>query len=384
MLNEDSPRETLIRLTRLAQRQESARRWLEQAFEGRLDQLALPALDVAVETGDPVGRALARQVEESCPFDLAVEIMGRCLEREYRRSVPLRELALAATEKVRAGFLDTVEPQENRREIAGLAENRSHWLGSLGRQEKALEASREAVALYRRLTGEQPGEYRAELARSLGGLGQRLDQLGRWEEAHEAFAEAVDLCRRLAGERRDDFRPDLAHSLANLALALRSLERREKSLAANREAVEIYRQLARERPAAFRPDLARILGNLAVALDRVGRHEEALDREAVELYRGLARDRPEACEPLYALGLHNLGERLLALDRPEEALESSEKAVRLLLPHCRRHPAAFGHWLAEMEQLSQKIVATAGIARDPKVANQVAEAISRSRAEEPM
>ena len=113
----DAGYQTLTRLTRLAQRQENADRGLVQTFRGRLAQLAEPALDVAVETGDPMGRVLAGKIEKSCPSELALELMTRSHQPEYRRSVPLRETALAVTQKARETLAEILasEPEEVRR-----------------------------------------------------------------------------------------------------------------------------------------------------------------------------------------------------------------------------------------------------------------------------
>jgi hypothetical protein len=49
---------------RLAARRPEQASLLEEALRGRLEHLAEVALDVAVETGDPMGQVLARQVED--------------------------------------------------------------------------------------------------------------------------------------------------------------------------------------------------------------------------------------------------------------------------------------------------------------------------------
>ncbi|HSG39816.1 MAG TPA: hypothetical protein VLE27_09280, partial [Thermoanaerobaculia bacterium] len=91
-------------LTRIAQRRPAADEWLRSAFHGRLASLAESALDVAVETGDPIGLALAREIEEHATEELAERLMDRCDDLRYRPSLPLREVALAATAKKRELF----------------------------------------------------------------------------------------------------------------------------------------------------------------------------------------------------------------------------------------------------------------------------------------
>ena len=58
MIHATTVHETLTRLTRLAQRRPECGRWLTESLWGR-PELAQTALDVAVESGDPIGRRLA-------------------------------------------------------------------------------------------------------------------------------------------------------------------------------------------------------------------------------------------------------------------------------------------------------------------------------------
>lgn len=59
LFGSQAPRALLTQLTRLAQRRPDKRRWLGDVLGRRLDKLAAVAVDVAVETGDPIGLMLA-------------------------------------------------------------------------------------------------------------------------------------------------------------------------------------------------------------------------------------------------------------------------------------------------------------------------------------
>ena len=96
----DAPRSFLTNLTRLAKRQPAARLWLEQALPCRLSFLAEVAVEVAVETGDPIGLILARQFEQSHDADLLARIVARCNETRSVYSVPIQEVALAAARRL--------------------------------------------------------------------------------------------------------------------------------------------------------------------------------------------------------------------------------------------------------------------------------------------
>lgn len=90
-------------LNRLAAREPGQERRLAQAFQSRLDSLAELAMDIAIETGDPIGRILAREVDNRRSVELAALLMKRCEADHYCISIPLRELCLVVTKRVLAG-----------------------------------------------------------------------------------------------------------------------------------------------------------------------------------------------------------------------------------------------------------------------------------------
>ncbi len=100
---------------------------------------------------------------------------------------------------------------------ARLLNNYSIFLSAVGDREGALEASREAAALYRELAAARPEAFRPNLAASLNNLSAFLSAVGDREGALGAIREAVALRRELAAARPEAFRPDLAGSLNNLA-----------------------------------------------------------------------------------------------------------------------------------------------------------------------
>jgi tetratricopeptide (TPR) repeat protein len=194
--------------------------------------------------------------------------------------------------------------------------------------------------LYQARLARTPQEDPEERARVLNRLGFALFELGRREEALEATREAMEICRRLARQHPDAFLPELARSLNNLGWYLVVSGRREEALQATREAVEIFRRLARQHPDAFLPELARSLNRLSFALSELGWREEALSaaQEAAEIRRRLACQHPDAFLPDLAMSLHNLGVMLSELGRRAEALEATQEAVEILPPAGRPTP----------------------------------------------
>jgi tetratricopeptide (TPR) repeat protein len=86
---------------------------------------------------------------------------------------------------------------------------------------------------------------------SLHNLGLRLSEMGRRAEALQATQEAVDLYRRLAAQHPDAFLPHLARSLGAYGLVLRGLGRSAEAAAAFAEGLRAILPFARALPAAF-------------------------------------------------------------------------------------------------------------------------------------
>jgi hypothetical protein len=149
MFGADAPVQALTLLTRLAQRNENGRGLLEQALSGnRLATLAENALQVGSETGDPIGQVLADRLAQTPDTDLAVRIMGLCLRPELQGSIPLREIALIATQRIRDAFPGAADDESEEFRWAGLAilaHNLSLYLQSVGRDEEAIELSLELL-----------------------------------------------------------------------------------------------------------------------------------------------------------------------------------------------------------------------------------------------
>ena len=212
-----------------------------------------------------------------------------------------------------------------------------------GRDPEALDASSEAVSIYRRLAADNPARFDPDLASSLNNCSIRLSVAVRNPEALEAIAEAVDIHRRLAADNPVRFEPDLAMSLNNWAADLSREGRNPESLEASEESVEIYRRLAEDNPARFEPDLASSLNNWSSRLSDAGRNPEALEAsaEAVEIYRRLAADNPARFEPDLASGLNNWSNRLSDAGRNPEALDAIVEAAAIHRRLAADTPARF-------------------------------------------
>lgn len=352
-LTEQEARNALTKLNWLAQNWKDPDQRANPAGEERIlaalsgnADLTLPVvIDVAQQSGDPIGVIAAKLVEERDDTELARHL-------EQARSFPvqtvaLRELAVAVETILFRAEADE-ESEDGRSRRAARANNLSNSLSALGLREYALSTIEEAVTLRRSLAAARPEAFISDLAGSLNNLSIRLSDLDRREEGLTAIEEAVSLRRTVAAAWPDDFNPELALSLTNYSAHLSGLGDSDGALAAIDEAVSLYRQLSAARPNAFTPKLAGSLNNLSGCLFDFFRREEALAaiEEAVDLRRALAAARPDVFVPDLAKSLNNLSTVLASLGRTEEALSAIEEAVALRRKLTSVRPDPFTHDLA--------------------------------------
>jgi len=288
---DDTIRERLLTvLTRLAQQEATATgqpgvRWLERALAGHLEKLAEPALQVILETGEPLGERLAAAIREAGPEELVRRLLRPFDAVGDWIAVAHREVAAAATERA----LELVpEDEEHDAERARLLNNLGNRLSDLGRREQALEATQEAVEIYRKLARQRPDAFLPDLAGSLNNLGSRLAGVGRLEEALEPTQEAVKIRRQLARQRPEAFLPDLATSLNNLGGDLADLGHREQALAVAEEAVRTLLPFFRGLPRAFADWMRTMLRNYLKLAEEAGQEPDVeLVGEVEEIFAAL-------------------------------------------------------------------------------------------------
>ncbi len=398
MLADDTSVEALTRLTRLArERGKDGERWLERTIAAQLRQLAEPALAVAVETGEPIGRVLARAVAARATPALAAQLMARCDQTILDEAVPLREVALEATRIVLENHrtFSTETDERHRDALAQLLNRFAQRLYELEHRNEALVALEEAVELDRKLAGERPEVYMPRLSSSLNNLGNTLGELARFEEAAAVVKEAVALDRQLLGNRQQDelvgahlalslhnlaarlsdlgkwdealvpaqesvarfqrieragevYRTRFAESLSTLGAILGALGATDEALAESRRALEVFERQEAQWPNVFTPRVAYELLNLGIFLTQLGHPEEAISkqRQAERRYRRLAQARPEVFAADLALCHLNLSTTLRAVSQPAEALAAAREAVERLRWLGKRRPEVFEDDLA--------------------------------------
>ena len=173
-------------LTRIAARNPEESHKLEAALKGRLEHLAPLAIEVALETGDPIGQTLACVLSVKPDPTLANDLRKHI----PKKTVALREVALEVMQQC----IDAHKIQntnKSRREVAALLNDTTWTLTDLNRYDEALAAIEEAVELYRTMQATCTGAVESGLAMSLNNLGIALGIVGRLEDALDATKEAA-------------------------------------------------------------------------------------------------------------------------------------------------------------------------------------------------
>jgi serine/threonine protein kinase/tetratricopeptide (TPR) repeat protein len=186
-----------------------------------------------------------------------------------------------------------------------------YW--ALGDNAKAEPMHREALAVRRRLLGEQ----HPDVAQSMNDLGKVLWSAGKMPEAEKLHRQALALRRKLGADAAT------AESLNNLALVLYSLGRAAEAEALGREAVQLRRKLF----GPDHPDLAESLGGLAAVLWGQGKLPEAETayREALAAQRkSLGHEHPDI-----ATSLNNLGTVLWSQGKLAESETLQREALAM-------------------------------------------------------
>ncbi len=363
-------------LARAARNDPAAVNQLATALASDLADLAVPALDVAVETNPAVGSLVRDALTASMP---SAEVLERIADALPYPSLALTETAVLVFRGLAAGSA------RDARQRGGWLDSLGNWLSDLGRPAEALAAAEQAVTIFRRLADEQPDTNLLGFAAVLNNHSNRLSALGRDEEALAAIEEAVTIYRRLADEQPDTNLPYLATLLDTMSGHLFRLGRREEALAAIEEAVGIYARQAVSERGANAPHFAAALNNQSNYLSQLGREEEALEaiEVAVTLYRWVAEEQPDANLPGFAVALLNQSGRLSALGRREEALVAIEDAVTIYRRLADEQPDTNQPGLAAALSRQSEYLSELGREEEASAANEEAVTLYRQWADDP-
>ncbi|MEN0064354.1 MAG: hypothetical protein AAGA48_19550 [Myxococcota bacterium] len=189
-------------------------RWLKQALSGRLVRWWKPALAVAQEADSALPSVLEEAFAQTplLPDNARVTLYNALPEAQ--RTVALAPLAVLVAEALlQSGALDEAAR-------AARLTNLGLRLSALGQREAALQATEEAVGLYRPLAEAQPDAFLPDLAGSLWTHGDSLTAMDdRKDDAVEAYGEALTHLVPLARQHPNDFRGQVRGTWADLQAA---------------------------------------------------------------------------------------------------------------------------------------------------------------------
>ncbi len=203
---------------------------------------------------------------------------------------------------------------------AALLHTLAETMRSLGLLERALAPQSEALAIRRRILGDEHPDTLA----SVSNMGLLLEELDRIDEAAPYFQEALDGRRRVLGPDH----AETAAALSNLGSLLQHAGRYEEALACCREAVEANRRALGDEHS----QTLTAINNLGYVLQSMGRYDEALVffREALETRRRvLGDDDPRTLNSLNNMGfLHkSMGQLEAAREFYDEALSGRRRVL---------------------------------------------------------
>lgn len=208
--------------------------------------------------------------------------------------------------------------------------DRAIRLGQRGKTAQALAASAEALAIARQLAGADPhnqARHAPVMASLLYNMAALLASTGQIEEAVQASKESVDLYEKLS--RHGDLLPELADAMARHGRYLTAAGRPQEALPESERAVRLYRGMSGDTSRSLKPGLARALVSVAAALRESGEVHAAFGpaADAVRLYEDLP-ERPDQLS-YRADAAHELAIALGHRRRWAEALPLDARAISL-------------------------------------------------------
>jgi len=209
------------------------------------------------------------------------------------------------------------------RNLAQSLNNLAGTLKDLGELDSALEASREAVAIYRTLVPKEPRETstnyqeglqawiddpRPQFGEALVGLSSHQNDCKLHQESLASAKEAYELFRGLSGDYPDQFRYHFGMALHNLGMADFGVEDLDSGLKHMRESAKVLAALVPANSEAYLPTYAHVLSSLTLAFAKHERNREAIEpaRECVDAYTRLNQLAPSLFKEQLTRNLENL------------------------------------------------------------------------------
>ena len=213
---------------------------------------------------------------------------------------------------------------------------------------KAEEYYLKAIAIREKLARENPDRFEPDLATSYNNTGVFYQKQGHPTKAEEYYLKAIAIYEKLARENPDRFEPDLATSYSNAGVFYSDQRQPTKAEEYYLKAIGIREKLARENPDRFEPDLAQSYNNAGIFYDDQEQSTKAEDYflKAIAIREKLARENPDRFEPNLADSYNNAGVFYKNQGQPTKAEEYYFKAIVIYEKLARENPDRFEPSLA--------------------------------------
>lgn len=341
MLNSGERRALVTTLGRLCVRDPSKESLLVDALLNNPRALGPEVLQIALELGTPVVKAIELSLADSQKKD-AADVLAVSLEQHLPwPTVALRDIAVSVV--ARGLRNETVHDAQYVERLISLSSRYT----DAGQQQNALQASETALGIV-----DSNPNLGLEKERILALLINRVVQLYTSDLLRDADAlveRALYLVSEIPlKEQQPWHRGHLARLLSTGALVSFKLGRADEAISNSEQALNIFETLVEEGRFEFQVELSRTLGNLAWFLDAKDMPVKAYELavKSVELSRRLVEIEPDRGLPELAMSLEQLASRARVLQKTTEALEASENAIKTYEQLTRTKLSSFARRLA--------------------------------------
>lgn len=240
----------------------------------------------------------------------------------------LDQLYEAFTEKQQSLFshLNTAIHEENFAFAFGTISNE---LGEINQFSEAIPRCRKALAIFDRLSQNNPNLFLYHKASALDNLSTLYCKINNHTEAESGYNKALYIRKKLA-KSNPNFLPDVAATLNNLAALHSELHCFTSAINELNEALNIYRYLCQTNPNDFLPYVATVLHNKATLYADNNYHIIAINsyQEALKIRRYLANTDKEYLSYV-ALTLNNMATTHLSCNDYINAEKEHQEALAI-------------------------------------------------------
>lgn len=232
MFNQANQKSALTTLTRLCQTNPSNTIYLKQALRKDLRKFSLYAVEIAKETGDPIGKVLAECLVEYPDSDLYITLSENLTES----SIALGEVHLLVAEEIY--YMASDQPHQWGL-IAHATIVYAEALFNSGEQHKALKYAQEGACLYQRnaVSGD------LDHLQSFSFLSSVFMSLGQMDNAILLQNEVIQEYQSFSDKTKKEYITDYSQGLLQLCIYHNSITQLGKAISYGEQALQYSKHL---------------------------------------------------------------------------------------------------------------------------------------------